>query len=499
MTGKRGILIAGLCLIYVAIRVWRLTDACLWFDEIFSIHAAEHSWSSLFGFVAQDLIHPPLFYVLLKAWAGIGGEGVFWLRLFSVVCSSASIYPFISLCRELKLKTSAFLLALLFFAVNGSLIKYAQEVRMYSLLLFLSLVSLWLFSRFFFRGKNIWILTTVNVLLIHTHYFGWLIVIGEVAVIAILQRIKLRHVLIMFGIDLAAFVPWMITIIKAANAGSDVSQNIGWIARPGLRSMFDLVFDMVEPFYYQVSSTEPSTIIQITLPLVVVIAAAKLIYLIEWRKNDGHERFWLLGIITLVPMVIAFAISWISPYSIWGSRHLIVIFAPILMLAAVFLTEISNRIVRYGLLTVAIFLIGAGFVNYAKAESAPQIWCAWERLATDIPTDSPQTIYVFEDLIAYHVWFGTRNDPNISIVKVDGNTEVAEDKAYFLPRGFDGVRRIDLSEMSGDRFWVAFRDVKWNEKHYPMFRLAEQGYAIRYRFNVGGSGMTAFLVEFEKK
>ncbi|MBL8122507.1 MAG: glycosyltransferase family 39 protein [Pyrinomonadaceae bacterium] len=499
MTGKRGILIAGLCLIYVAIRVWRLTDACLWFDEIFSIHAAEHSWSSLFGFVAQDLIHPPLFYVLLKAWAGIGGEGVFWLRLFSVVCSSASIYPFISLCRELKLKTSAFLLALLFFAVNGSLIKYAQEVRMYSLLLFLSLVSLWLFSRFFFRGKNIWILTTVNVLLIHTHYFGWLIVIGEVVVIAILQRIKLRHVLIMFGIDLAAFVPWMITIIKAANAGSDVSQNIGWIARPGLRSMFDLVFDMVEPFYYQVSSTEPSTIIQITLPLVVVIAAAKLIYLIEWRKNDGHERFWLLGIITLVPMVIAFAISWISPYSIWGSRHLIVIFAPILMLAAVFLTEISNRIVRYGLLTVAIFLIGAGFVNYAKAESAPQIWCAWERLATDIPTDSPQTIYVFEDLIAYHVWFGTRNDPNISIVKVDGNTEVAEDKAYFLPRGFDGVRRIDLSEMSGDRFWVAFRDVKWNEKHYPMFRLAEQGYAIRYRFNVGGSGMTAFLVEFEKK
>lgn len=499
MTGKRGILIAGLCLIYVAIRVWRLTDACLWFDEIFSIHAAEHSWSSLFGFVAQDLIHPPLFYVLLKAWAGIGGEGVFWLRLFSVVCSSASIYPFISLCRELKLKTSAFLLALLFFAVNGSLIKYAQEVRMYSLLLFLSLVSLWLFSRFFFRGKNIWILTTVNVLLIHTHYFGWLIVIGEVVVIAILQRIKLRHVLIMFGIDLAAFVPWMITIIKAANAGSDVSQNIGWIARPGLRSMFDLVFDMVEPFYYQVSSTEPSTIIQITLPLVVVIAAAKLIYLIEWRKNDGHERFWLLGIITLVPMILAFAISWISPYSIWGSRHLIVIFAPILMLAAVFLTEISNRIVRYGLLTVAIFLIGAGFVNYAKAESAPQIWCAWERLATDIPTDSPQTIYVFEDLIAYHVWFGTRNDPNISIVKVDGNTEVAEDKAYFLPRGFDGVRRIDLSEMSGDRFWVAFRDVKWNEKHYPMFRLAEQGYAIRYRFNVGGSGMTAFLVEFEKK
>lgn len=162
---------------------------------------------------------------------------------------------------------------------------------MYSLFLFVSLLSLWLFSRFFFRGKNIWILTIVNVLLVHTHYFGWLIVIGEVAVIAILQRIKLRHVLIMFGIDLAAFVPWMITIIKAAKAGSDLSQNIGWIAKPGLRSLFDLLFDVVEPFYYQVSSTEPSTLIQITLPLVVVIATAKLIYLIEWRKMTDMNGF----------------------------------------------------------------------------------------------------------------------------------------------------------------------------------------------------------------
>ena len=263
--------------------------------------------------------------------------------------------------------------------------------------------------------------------------------------------------------------------------------------------MFDLVFDMVEPFYYQVSSTEPSTIIQITLPLLAVIAAAKLIYLIQWRKNDGHERFWLLGIITLVPMVLAFAISWFSPYSIWGSRHLIVIFAPMLILAAVFLTEISNRIGRYVFLTVAMFLIGAGFVNHAKAESAPQIWCAWERLATEIPTDSPQTIYVFEDLIAYHLWFAARNDLNIKVVKVDGASDVVEDNAYFLPRGFDGVRKIDLSEMSGVRFWTAFRDMKWNEKHYPMNRLAEQGYAIRNRFNVDGSGMTAFLVEFEKK
>ncbi|MDI1241629.1 MAG: hypothetical protein PSX80_06875, partial [bacterium] len=44
---------------YLAARLWQLTDGCLWFDEIFSVHAAEQSWGGIWSFVAQDLIHPP--------------------------------------------------------------------------------------------------------------------------------------------------------------------------------------------------------------------------------------------------------------------------------------------------------------------------------------------------------------------------------------------------------------------------------------------------------
>ena len=63
------------CAAYVVLRLWHLTDGCLWFDEIFSVHAAEQTWSGMWSFVAQDLIHPPLFYALLKLWIGVGGEG----------------------------------------------------------------------------------------------------------------------------------------------------------------------------------------------------------------------------------------------------------------------------------------------------------------------------------------------------------------------------------------------------------------------------------------
>src|SRR5436190_16136275 len=165
--------------VYIAARLWNLTASCLWFDEIFSVHAAEHSWDSILNFVSLDLIHPPLFYILLKLWISAGGEGLLWLRTFPVLFSIIAIVPFICLCRDLRLNNWTTILAFFFIAVNGSLIKYSQELRMYSMLLCLSLFSMWLFVRYFKSGKGMVALTIINILLVYTHYFGWLTVFSE--------------------------------------------------------------------------------------------------------------------------------------------------------------------------------------------------------------------------------------------------------------------------------------------------------------------------------
>src|ERR1043166_1224195 len=92
--------------VYIATRFWNLTASCLWFDEIFSVHATEHSWNTLFSFVVADLIHPPLSYMLLKVWITAGGESLLWLRLFPVTFAILALVPFLLLCRELKLSRS---------------------------------------------------------------------------------------------------------------------------------------------------------------------------------------------------------------------------------------------------------------------------------------------------------------------------------------------------------------------------------------------------------
>src|SRR5205814_7568263 len=107
--------------------------------------------------------------------------------------------PFICLCRDLRLNNWATILAFFFIAVNGSLIKYSQELRMYSLLMCLSLFSMWLFVRYFRNGKGIAVLTIVNILLVYTHYFGWFVIVSEIVILLLRGQSFLSHVPLSHG------------------------------------------------------------------------------------------------------------------------------------------------------------------------------------------------------------------------------------------------------------------------------------------------------------
>ncbi len=497
---KSSSILAGiLCVAYFLVRLWSLTDSCLWFDEIFSVHAAEHSWETIISFVAKDLIHPPLFYALLKIWISMGGESQFWLRLLPVIISLLALFPFWLICRELKLKSMTAIVALSLFAVNGSLIKYAQEVRMYSLLLCLSLFSIWLFLRFYFRGKNFWLLTLVNILLVYTHYFGWLVVVAEVVAILITQRIKFLRILVMVGVTFVGFLPWILAIFRFAEPSSSVEQNIGWMARPGFAGVFEFAFDVIEPFYYQQSSADPKAKFLIVIPLLLLVAATKVIYLIDFKNAEEKDAVYLMSVFSIVPLMIAFVASWLLPVSVWGSRHLIVVFAPMTIIIAIFITSVSIKPLRYAFVGAVYSLIAIALVVQLRAGRPEFIWCAWEQLAERIPTDKPQTIYVFEDLVAYHFWFATRNEPSIRIVKVNGIPEMKEDKAYFLPRGFDGVAAVEADRISGDDIWTAFRAVKIDPEKPPISNLNSLGYEIVEILEFTGGTSNAYLVRARRK
>ena len=86
-------------------------------------------------------------------------------------------------------------------AVNGYLIYFAQELRMYSLLLLLTLSSLWLFAKFLNASATIaahvLALSIANLLLVYTHYYGWLVVVGESFVLLLWARRQISGVFVL--------------------------------------------------------------------------------------------------------------------------------------------------------------------------------------------------------------------------------------------------------------------------------------------------------------
>lgn len=497
MKNRASAVICMLALVFVAARLWRLTGQCLWFDEAFSVHAAETPIPEIFDLLAEDLIHPPLFYLLLKAWVALGGDGILWLRLLPVFIAVLGLIPFIGLSRELKLPASTQAIGLFLLAVNGTLIKYAQEVRMYSLLLTLSMLSIWCFVRLVNRGKGAVLLTFVNILLVYTHYFAWFVVICEMMLLVWYWRERLVAAKASFGITAIAFLPWIIIVANAAAGGASLEQNIGWMVRPGFAEILRFAFDVVEPVYHQMSSSEPSTLFYISAPMLLIFAAAKLQYLAGEKDEESRRAFHILGFLAAVPVIGAFAASWILPYSIWGSRHLIIVYAPMLLLAAMFLERIASRRARAFAVGSVVLLAAFAFAVQLMRPPAEYAWCAMNRLSRDARQLNARHLFVFEDLLAYQLWFENRRPvpDQIKVTKVFGIEGLNEDKAYFLPRGFDGVGRIDAAGISANTVWLVYRAESFTENEPPLRNFRVLGYEVVEKREYKVANETVFLVE----
>jgi hypothetical protein len=505
------LLIAALAALYVGARLWGLTESCLWFDELFGVHAARHDWAGLWRFAAADLIHPPLFYALLKVWVGLGGESPFWLRLFPFAASAAAVAPFLLLARELRLGRAETCLALLLAAASGFLIKYAQEVRMYALLLLLSLTSLWLLARYAgARGagiKTLLALTLANLLLVYSHYYGWLVVACEAGFLLWRARARLTRFALSTAAVALCFAPWVYACWDGARAEDGLARNVAWIERPSPADAAGLYALIQQPFYFQRSSEEPAVtragvvagLVLVTLPVVLLIIARRR------RDEDGAAdddgRAGAVGFLlyfSLAPPALAFVASHLLPQSVWGTRHLIVAAGPYLLLAGAGLARLRPTWAKATVLTLLacwLFLAGAGAL---LRREVTYVWCAWEGLAASVEREERGArVFAFEDLVAYHLWFALGEESHVAVVR--GVPGITDDPGYFLPRRFGGVGVTGPDSLDAQTFWVAFRAEALDETRPPLATLRERGYRVARVHEAGARRQHAFLVQMVKE
>jgi 4-amino-4-deoxy-L-arabinose transferase-like glycosyltransferase len=123
--------LAGILLLAFALRVYRLGDKNIWWDEGYSLGLARKTFLDATLTTAGD-VHPPLYYWHLWAWVRLVGESEFAARFISVIWAVLAVAVVYALGTRLGGRRAG-LLAALFLAVARFHIWWSQEMRMHIL------------------------------------------------------------------------------------------------------------------------------------------------------------------------------------------------------------------------------------------------------------------------------------------------------------------------------------------------------------------------------
>src|SRR3954449_13377077 len=70
--------------VLLGLSLCRAGEPNLWSDEIVSIRLSKRPWGGLLQGAIYDLVHTPVFYLLLKPWIRLFGEGSLQMRFLPI-------------------------------------------------------------------------------------------------------------------------------------------------------------------------------------------------------------------------------------------------------------------------------------------------------------------------------------------------------------------------------------------------------------------------------
>jgi len=193
------------------IRASSLDAQSLWRDEVDALRFATAPWAEMLGNFTRHGWNGPLYYVLLRGWIALAGTSEYAMRFFSLVPGILSIPLIYVMGRRLYTPLTGLIAALL---VTGSpyLVWYSQEVKMYTLVMALSLIAIYSLRRGLEGGGWAWWLTQViaTTLALYTHILAALLIPVQIMIGVVwwsLVRNRWRSALVSFVILTLPYLP----------------------------------------------------------------------------------------------------------------------------------------------------------------------------------------------------------------------------------------------------------------------------------------------------
>src|SRR3954464_12855628 len=318
-----------LIVVSLALRTGALTTG-YWIDEGIAVGIASHPLGDIPRILGQDG-NPPLYYVLLHVWMLGFGDGETATRALSLVFGLLAI-PASSWAGSRVFDRRAGFVAAAGAAGAPFLTYYAQETRMYSLVVLLSVLASAAFALAFVRGERrqvawlgLWL-----ALLLYTHTWG----VFLVASMGVCWLVLWRRGLVggadgaRLAIVLALlYAPWLPSVIsQAAHTAAP------WAERPSPLLLLGFAGGL---FGY------------LALPLLAIA-----VFFAIRRHPPVDQAVRVLAALAVATTVLAWLCSQIEPA--WATRYLAVVLGPTLLALA----SVVSRGARWTVLA----LVGVGVV-----------------------------------------------------------------------------------------------------------------------------------------
>lgn len=358
------------------VRFYGLTASAIWGDEGSSLLLSQYGLDELWGHAARD-VHPPLYFMLLHGWIEWFGDGIFSVRSLSALPGIATVALGMWLVRLLANPRAA-LLAGVLLALLPTAVRYSQEVRMYSLL------GLWLLGATIAlvywlkrpqRKRYLVIYALLMSAAFYTHYFTALCVLAHWSYLLLLRLQPGRPMNYIsrpgWWLSNAAivllFLPWVPNLVNLLQHIEELKTggDVGWEAPVTLSSLPTMVWD----FLVQDDSDDLPWPVFVALPLVLLG-----VVLITVRTDRSLFRWSaLLAIYSLLPLLLVYLVSFISPVFIERYLTAYALGLPLIVALAIERLWRGFRLLALALLVLFVGAELAGLKNNTTVDTNDQI------------------------------------------------------------------------------------------------------------------------------
>lgn len=378
----------------------------VWRDEAASLVAARRSLPELWMMLHHvETVHA-VYYTVLHVWLQLG-SGEVWARLPSVLAMTAAA-GLVGVIGSRLVSVPVGLVAGLLFAVNPAVTYYAQEARSTALVAAFALLATWLLLQSVERRPAWWtayaaacaILVGLNLLAI---------CVPLAHLVTLLWWGRRRRVAFLWA---AATAPALLVAVVLVAASRPQPYQIGWIPKPGVASVRELVHLALAPH----------------LPVAVLVALLALVALLPSRSLAERRLRAVALPLAVLPSTVLLAMSLAQP--LFVPRYVFPSVAAVALLAGLGATRLGRIGARRPggralalVCALTVLVVAVGGVDTQRLNRTP---------------DSRP-----DDLAGAAAVVGARAQPGDAMLFLPSNRRLV---ALVYPRDFAGLRDIGLGD-----------------------------------------------------